>query len=277
MQAMRAVACDAHEEERMGASIKLHVLEAGVAVHSVIIGIAMGAEKSESAVTTLCVAITMHQLFEGMALGGLLASARLPVGHSAALIAFYAFATPIGIIAGMQGDWASPLAMGVFDMIAAGVLLHMALTDMLPHVSGTHAHHSHGLPDPGSSVSLGAVPEVTGRSATAQDTDATPDGDGLTVKLLPAAQGAPAVVTVDATAVGTEEDESHGHSHNPDHGHSHNHHGHAHAQGSAGRTYHNSTPQEADEADTSDFWFRLICWTAMLGGTAGQSLLAVWA
>jgi hypothetical protein len=263
----------------MGASIKLHVLEAGVAVHSIVIGIAMGAETSKSAVTTLCVAITMHQLFEGMALGGLLASARLPVWHSALLIVFYAIATPIGIIAGMQGDWASPLTMGIFDMIAAGVLLHMALTDMLPHVSGTHAHHSHGLPDPGSSVSLGAVAEVAGRPATAQDTDATLDGDSLAVKLLPA-QGAAAVVTVDAT----EEDGPHGHSHSHDHGHSHGHHhhgqghaDHAHAHGSAGRTYHNSTPQEADEADTSDFWFRLICWTAMLGGAGGQSLLAVWA
>jgi zinc transporter 1/2/3 len=292
MQAMRAVACDAHEEERMGASIKLHVLEAGVAVHSIIIGIALGAESSKSAVTTLCVAITMHQLFEGMALGGLLASARLPVWHSALLIAFYALATPIGIIAGMQGDWASPLAMGVFDMIAAGVLLHMALTDMLPHVSGTHAHHSHGpvfITAP-TAVEVPAAAAAANGDAELKPVAANP------VAASPAVQDAAVevdpVVTNVVVVVGPNEDDlstaadaesastkpavvkkpvlSHGgqsrHPHDVQH----------HSHGDVAYPDHEHHVTD-DDHDDETFVFRLACWAALVAGVAIQAVIGIWA
>ena len=46
------------------------VLEMGIVVHSVIIGISLGAAGSIDAIKTLLVALSFHQFFEGMGLGG---------------------------------------------------------------------------------------------------------------------------------------------------------------------------------------------------------------
>jgi zinc transporter 1/2/3 len=45
-------------------------LELGIVVHSVIIGISLGASKDPSTIKPLVVALSFHQMFEGMGLGG---------------------------------------------------------------------------------------------------------------------------------------------------------------------------------------------------------------
>ena len=46
------------------------MLELGIVVHSVIIGIALGASQSPSTIKPLIAALTFHQFFEGIGLGG---------------------------------------------------------------------------------------------------------------------------------------------------------------------------------------------------------------
>ncbi|KAE8673056.1 Zinc transporter 1 [Hibiscus syriacus] len=46
------------------------VLELGIVVHSVIIGISLGASKNPKTIKPLVVALSFHQFFEGMGLGG---------------------------------------------------------------------------------------------------------------------------------------------------------------------------------------------------------------
>jgi hypothetical protein len=48
----------------------IQVLELGVVVHSLIIGMPLGASDSPSTVRPLVPALTFHQLFEGIGLGG---------------------------------------------------------------------------------------------------------------------------------------------------------------------------------------------------------------
>jgi zinc transporter 1/2/3 len=48
----------------------LQVLELGIVVHSVIIGISLGASEGPSTIKPLVVALSFHQMFEGMGLGG---------------------------------------------------------------------------------------------------------------------------------------------------------------------------------------------------------------
>lgn len=48
----------------------------GIVVHSVIIGISLGASESPSAIRPLVVALSFHQFFEGMGLGGCIAQVR---------------------------------------------------------------------------------------------------------------------------------------------------------------------------------------------------------
>jgi len=45
------------------------VLELGIIVHSVIIGISLGASESPKTIRPLVAALTFHQFFEGMGLG----------------------------------------------------------------------------------------------------------------------------------------------------------------------------------------------------------------
>jgi zinc transporter 1/2/3 len=46
------------------------VLELGIIVHSVIIGMSVGASESTSTIRPLVAALTFHQFFEGLGLGG---------------------------------------------------------------------------------------------------------------------------------------------------------------------------------------------------------------
>jgi hypothetical protein len=46
------------------------VLELGIIVHSVIIGMSVGASESPSTIRPLVAALTFHQFFEGIGLGG---------------------------------------------------------------------------------------------------------------------------------------------------------------------------------------------------------------
>ncbi|KAK4348064.1 hypothetical protein RND71_034403 [Anisodus tanguticus] len=81
------------------------VLELGILVHSVIIGVSLGASESPKTIKPLVAALTFHQLFEGMGLGGCI-SETSPT--ATALI-----------------------VEGIFNSAAAGILIYMALVDLL--------------------------------------------------------------------------------------------------------------------------------------------------
>ena len=49
------------------------VLELGIIFHSVIIGVDLGANQSVSTIRPLLVALSFHQFFEGVGLGGCIA------------------------------------------------------------------------------------------------------------------------------------------------------------------------------------------------------------
>jgi len=57
------------------------VLELGIVVHSVVIGLSMGASMNPCTIRPLIAAICFHQMFEGMGLGGCI----LQVIHSSYL------------------------------------------------------------------------------------------------------------------------------------------------------------------------------------------------
>ena len=49
------------------------MLELGIVVHSVVIGISLGASESPKTIKPLVAALTFHQFFEGMGLGSCIA------------------------------------------------------------------------------------------------------------------------------------------------------------------------------------------------------------
>ncbi len=60
---------------RLCKCVCLQVLETGIALHSVLIGIALGVSNSPCTIRPLLVALTFHQFFEGVALGSCLLQA----------------------------------------------------------------------------------------------------------------------------------------------------------------------------------------------------------
>ncbi|KAJ8758582.1 hypothetical protein K2173_000303 [Erythroxylum novogranatense] len=116
------------------------VLELGIIVHSVVIGIALGAARSAEVIRPLVAALSFHQFFEGMGLGGSIFKANFKVGSIVIMVIFFSLTTPTGIAVGIGISHGyntnSPTALivqGLLNAASAGILIYMALVDLLAH------------------------------------------------------------------------------------------------------------------------------------------------
>ncbi|XP_077242805.1 zinc transporter 8-like [Tasmannia lanceolata] len=114
------------------------VLELGIVVHSVIIGISLGASQSPLTIKPLVAALSFHQFFEGMGLGGCIVQARFTVKTMAVMVLFFSLTTPVGIMIGIGissiYNENSPTALiveGILNSASSGILIYMALVDLL--------------------------------------------------------------------------------------------------------------------------------------------------
>ncbi|EPS66222.1 zinc transporter protein, partial [Genlisea aurea] len=126
------------EPELLRHRVISQVLELGIIVHSVIIGIALGASQDPLTIKPLIAALTFHQLFEGMGLGGCISQGKFKARTVATMAAFFATTTPGGIAIGIAITKAyretSPTALivqGTLNSASAGILIYMALVDLL--------------------------------------------------------------------------------------------------------------------------------------------------
>ncbi|XP_039006420.1 zinc transporter 8-like [Hibiscus syriacus] len=114
------------------------VLEVGIAVHSVIIRMALGCSQSAKTIKPLVAALTFHQFFEGMGLGGCISQAKFKSRAIAMMVVLFSLTTPTGIAIGMGVSKVynenSPKALvveGIFNSLSAGILIYMSLVDLL--------------------------------------------------------------------------------------------------------------------------------------------------
>ncbi|KAK6142407.1 hypothetical protein DH2020_022755 [Rehmannia glutinosa] len=77
------------------------ILELGIIVHSVIIGIALGASQSPNTIRPLIAALSFHQFFEGIGLGGCITQAKFNARAVTIMVTFFSLTTPIGIVIGI--------------------------------------------------------------------------------------------------------------------------------------------------------------------------------
>ncbi|CAI0556937.1 unnamed protein product [Linum tenue] len=119
-------------------AIDMQILEMGVVVHSTIIGMSLGTCKSVKTVKPLMAALTFHQLFEGVGLGGSISQAKLKMKSRVLMAVFFSITAPIGIGIGMgisnhykENSSASLIVEGMFTSASAGILIYMALVDLL--------------------------------------------------------------------------------------------------------------------------------------------------
>lgn len=133
------------DEEQLQSKIKLDeseltFLEAGIIVHSIVIGITIGTSSGEGWVAFL-IAILWHQFCEGLALASRIV--LIPTLSTLKIwIMYLAFVvtTPVGIGIGIGvrqsfngNDRATLLAIGILTAISAGILLYSSFIQVIAH------------------------------------------------------------------------------------------------------------------------------------------------
>jgi hypothetical protein len=136
---------------------RMHTLEGGLIVHSVLIGFALGTAPDITGLRSLAIAMMFHQLCEGFAMGSAVKEAAKGAWgisrlHQATMVLLFALSTPAGVIIGWlavpsdsaQADSTASLGtQGVLSAVAAGILICSALCEFLPELYGLAAHQ-HG-------------------------------------------------------------------------------------------------------------------------------------
>jgi zinc transporter 1/2/3 len=124
------------EHEQSLRNIGTFILELGIVMHSIIIGITLGTTDTDS-FNTLFIALIFHQFFEGIALGTRVndlncKSWKKPVFMGLLFVCM----TPIGIAIGIGirstiNPRASILAQAILDSLSAGILLYNAYVSLM--------------------------------------------------------------------------------------------------------------------------------------------------
>ena len=120
-------------------------IEAGIIFHSILIGITLGVATG-SGFVALLIAITFHQLFEGLALGSRLSLLTWKsTAYKLVMGTFFVLTTPLGVAIGIgvrksfNGNSAGTLiTLGTLHALSAGILLYTALVELL---SGDFIHN----------------------------------------------------------------------------------------------------------------------------------------
>jgi len=116
--------------------IGAYVVLAALSVHSLLAGLALGAEASLASAFVLFFAIFAHKSTAGFALGVSLVRARVGTVRSWMLLALFAFSTPVGILVGtglgavLEGPAERTLEAS-FISLAAGTFVYVATFDIL--------------------------------------------------------------------------------------------------------------------------------------------------
>ncbi|KAI9198511.1 hypothetical protein LWI28_017205 [Acer negundo] len=114
------------------------VLELGIIVHSVVIGLSMGASNNTCTIKGLVAALCFHQMFEGMGLGGCILQAEYKLMKKLIMVFFFSVTTPFGIALGIvmsniykENSPSALITVGLLNASSAGLLIYMALVDLL--------------------------------------------------------------------------------------------------------------------------------------------------
>jgi zinc transporter 1/2/3 len=134
--AMHAPSADrfgAHAHGRETGAV--YAILTALSIHSLLEGLALGAQRDLRSALVIFAAILAHKSMEGFALGVSLARCELPAARAPALLALFAAATPVGIIAGATvGALEGPTRLALeatFLSLAAGTFAYVATLDIL--------------------------------------------------------------------------------------------------------------------------------------------------
>lgn len=129
-----------NEKEKQKQKMVSKLLEVGIIFHSVIIGVTMGMSQNRCTIQPLIAAVSVHQLFEGMGLGGCIAQAEFGVVSTIYMCLMFSMTTPLGIGLGMvifkltgydENNPNTLISEGLLGSLSSGILLYMALVNLI--------------------------------------------------------------------------------------------------------------------------------------------------
>jgi zinc transporter 1/2/3 len=113
----------------------VYAILTALSIHSLLEGLALGAQRELRSALVIFAAILAHKSMEGFALGVSLARRPLPGARALSLLALFAAATPVGIVAGATvGALEGPTRLAceaTFLSLAAGTFAYVATLDIL--------------------------------------------------------------------------------------------------------------------------------------------------
>ncbi|KAG1056073.1 hypothetical protein G6F43_001996 [Rhizopus delemar] len=124
------------ENDQAIRNISTLVLELGILMHSIIIGITLGTTDNDE-FTVLLIALVFHQFFEGIALGTRINDLDCKSWKKPLLMSFFFICTtPIGVAIGIGvrsslNPPANILAQAILDSLSAGILLYSAYVSLM--------------------------------------------------------------------------------------------------------------------------------------------------
>ncbi|KAJ3784167.1 ZIP-like iron-zinc transporter [Lentinula aff. detonsa] len=135
---------DEHQHRVLDSAISqvigVAILEFGVVLHSVLIGLTLAVNEGFK---VLFVVLVFHQTFEGLGIGSRLAYMKLPSKYNFVPIigaVIYGFTTPIGIAVGLglrttynPNSATASIVSGVLDSLSSGILIYTGLVELLAH------------------------------------------------------------------------------------------------------------------------------------------------
>ncbi|KAJ7576897.1 ZIP-like iron-zinc transporter [Mycena floridula] len=121
--------------------IGVAILEFGVALHSVLIGLTLAVNQEFK---VLLIVLVFHQTFEGLGLGSRLAYMNLPARYNKTIpiigALLYGLTTPIGIAIGLgvrttynPNTAIASMVSGTLDSLSSGILIYTGLVELLAH------------------------------------------------------------------------------------------------------------------------------------------------
>ena len=107
-----------------------------LSVHSVIVGVTLGAQSSVSRTLIVFIAIIAHKSVAGFALGVSYRRAGYSLRRTLPVAAFFSSMTPLGILAGttivaIVASHGRQIFEAVFDSLGAGTFLYIAILDII--------------------------------------------------------------------------------------------------------------------------------------------------
>ncbi|CAH8337747.1 unnamed protein product [Eruca vesicaria subsp. sativa] len=122
-----------HDHNNIIHRLVTHILDSGIVVRSIIVGIALGASLNVSIIKPFIGAISVHQLLGGIRLGHCISKAKFELKKILIMVILISLTTPVGIRIGIgvveiykENGRTILMVSGCLNAAAAGILFYMA-------------------------------------------------------------------------------------------------------------------------------------------------------